>query len=63
MAFAPLVGVQVVDYFVLRGQRISIRGVYDKGADGPYAYWFGVNWAALLALTGGWSGTSTCSTR
>jgi nucleobase:cation symporter-1, NCS1 family len=53
VAFAPLVGVQVVDHFVLRGQRISIRGIYEKDPDGPYGYWFGVNPAALAALAAG----------
>src|SRR3546814_3268250 len=37
--FAPLVGIQILDYFVLRRQRISLRGIYDRSPDGPYAYW------------------------
>src|SRR3954447_9843387 len=51
--FAPLVGIQIVDYFVLRGQRIDLRGIYDTNRHGPYAYWFGLNPAALTAMAAG----------
>ncbi len=51
--FAPLVGIQIVDYFVLRRQRISLRGIYRTDAAGPYAYWFGINPAAVLAMAAG----------
>ncbi len=51
--FAPIVGIQIVDFFVLRRQQISIRGIYDPSPSGPYAYWFGINPAALLAMAAG----------
>lgn len=51
--FAPLVGLQIVDYYLLRGQRISVRGLYDTSADGAYSYWFGFNPAAIAAMAGG----------
>ncbi|CAA9353674.1 MAG: hypothetical protein AVDCRST_MAG36-2155 [uncultured Nocardioidaceae bacterium] len=51
--FAPMVGIQIVDYFVLRRQRISLRGIYDPEATGPYAYWGGINPAAVLAMAAG----------
>lgn len=51
--FAPLVGIQIVDYFVLRRQHISLRGIYDRSPDAPYAYWFGLNPAAILAMAAG----------
>jgi len=35
--FAPLCAIQIVDYFLLRGQRINIRGVYQLGEGTPYA--------------------------
>ena len=28
VAFAPLCGIQIVDYFVLRRRRINIRAIY-----------------------------------
>ncbi len=51
--FAPVVGIQIADYFVLRRQRISLRAIYDPSPDAPYAYWFGLNPAALLAMAAG----------
>jgi NCS1 family nucleobase:cation symporter-1 len=51
--FAPMVGIQIVDYFLLRRQRISLRAIYDRSPSGDYAYWFGFNPAALLAMGAG----------
>jgi nucleobase:cation symporter-1, NCS1 family len=51
--FAPLVGIQIVDYFVLRHQRISLRAVYDRSPSAAYAYWGGVNPAAVIAMAAG----------
>ena len=51
--FAPLVGIQIVDYFVLRRQRISLRAIYDPSPEAPYAYWGGINPAAVLAMAAG----------
>jgi NCS1 family nucleobase:cation symporter-1 len=51
--FAPLVGIQIIDYFLLRRQRISLRAIYDKSSDAPYAYWGGFNPAAVLAMAAG----------
>jgi NCS1 family nucleobase:cation symporter-1 len=51
--FAPLVGIQIVDYFVLRRQQISLRAIYDPSPTAAYAYWWGFNPAALLAMAAG----------
>ena len=51
--FAPMVGIQIIDYFLLRRQRISLRGIYDRSPDAPYAYWGGINPAAVLAMAAG----------
>jgi nucleobase:cation symporter-1, NCS1 family len=51
--FAPLCAIQIVDYFLLRGQRINIRGIYQHGEDTPYQYWGGFNIAAILAMAAG----------
>jgi NCS1 family nucleobase:cation symporter-1 len=50
VAFAPLCGIQIVDYFLLRRRRIDIRAIYSSGTEQPYHYWNGINWAAILAL-------------
>ncbi len=53
VTFAPLVAIQIVDYFVLRGQKISVRALYERSADSAYAYWGGFNIAALAAMVVG----------
>ncbi|HTV94614.1 MAG TPA: cytosine permease [Steroidobacteraceae bacterium] len=53
VAFAPLCGIQIVDYFVLRRRRIDIRAIYSHGPGQPYAFWRGINPAAMLALAAG----------
>jgi NCS1 family nucleobase:cation symporter-1 len=53
VGFAPLCGIQIADYFVLRRRRVSIRGIYTPGDHGPYAYLHGFNPCALIALVVG----------
>lgn len=51
--FAPLCGIQIIDYFWLRRQRVSVRGLYATGPDAPYGYWFGINPAAIAGMAVG----------
>ncbi len=53
VAFAPMCGIQIVDYFVLRGGRIDIRAIYADAPGQAYFFWRGVNPAALIALAAG----------
>jgi nucleobase:cation symporter-1, NCS1 family len=53
VAFAPLCGIQIVDYFVLRRGRIDIRAIYASEPERPYYFWRGVNPAAMIALAAG----------
>jgi NCS1 family nucleobase:cation symporter-1 len=53
VAFAPLCGIQIVDYFVLRRRRVDIRAIYTNQPERPYYFWRGFNPAALLALAAG----------
>ncbi|HEX3848490.1 MAG TPA: cytosine permease [Steroidobacteraceae bacterium] len=53
VAFAPLCGIQIVDYFVLRRRRIDIRAIYSESPRSAYYFWAGVNPAALAALAAG----------
>jgi nucleobase:cation symporter-1, NCS1 family len=53
VSFAPLCGIQIVDYFVLRRRRIEIRAFYQDRPGSPYVFWGGVNPAALIALAAG----------
>jgi NCS1 family nucleobase:cation symporter-1 len=51
--FAPLVAIQIVDYFILRKQTLSIRSIYDSSENSDYAYWGGFNPAAIAAMVAG----------
>lgn len=51
--FAPLCAIQIVDYFVLRKQRLNVRAMYDDDPGSDYAYWGGFNPAALVAMAAG----------
>lgn len=53
VAFAPLCGIQIVDYFVLRRGQIDLRAMYDDAPGRPYYFWRGVNPAAMIALGAG----------
>jgi NCS1 family nucleobase:cation symporter-1 len=51
--FAPLTGIGIVDYFLLRKQRIDMRAVFVEGPGTPYHYWGGVNPAGVAAMVAG----------
>jgi len=53
MAFAPLCGIQIADYFFLRHRRIDVRAMFVGGPGTTYRFWSGFNPAALLAMAGG----------
>ena len=53
VAFAPLCGIQIVDYFWLRRRRLDIRAIFTGAPGSPYTYWGGFNPAALIALLAG----------
>lgn len=50
VTFAPLCGIQIVDYYVLRRRRIAIRAIYDGNRDSAYRFWAGFNPAAIIAM-------------
>ncbi|WP_340536902.1 purine-cytosine permease family protein [Nocardioides sp. GXZ039] len=52
VTLGPVCGLQIVDYFILRRQRLSIHGLYDD--DNPtYRYVGGFNPAGFVALAAG----------
>lgn len=53
VTFAPLVAIQIVDYFILRKQKINVRALYETSPDSAYGYWGGFNIAALAAMVVG----------
>ena len=50
VGFAPLCGIQIADYYLLRRRRIDIRAIYDRSDTGAYGFWKGFNPAALAAF-------------
>lgn len=51
--FAPLCGIQIVDFLILRKQRLDVRGLYDHSSGAPYYYWGGFNPAAIAGMAAG----------
>jgi nucleobase:cation symporter-1, NCS1 family len=51
--FAPLCGMQIVDYYLLRRQRVDVRAIYDAQPGSPYYFLGGFNPAAFAALIAG----------
>ncbi len=55
VAFAPLCGIQIADYYLIRHRRIDIRAIFDRSPSSPYYFWAGINPAAVAALIVGCS--------
>lgn len=49
-ALAPLTGIGLADFFLLRRQHLSLRAIYDKSPRSPYAFWRETNPVAFVAL-------------
>ena len=50
MVLGPITGIMIVDYYVLRGMVLDVKGLYSGSPVGRYYYWGGYNVAALVAL-------------
>lgn len=55
VAFAPLCGIQIADYYLVRRRRIDIRAIFDRSPGSPYYFWAGINPAAVVAMIVGCS--------
>lgn len=53
LGFAPLCGIQITDYYLLRGRRVDLRGLFEGGSSGTYAYWGGFNPASIVGMAAG----------
>jgi len=51
VGFAPLCGIQIADYFVLRARVVDIRAIYGRDPASPHLTIAGFNPAALAALS------------
>jgi NCS1 family nucleobase:cation symporter-1 len=53
VTFAPLCGIQIADYYLLRRRRIDIRAIFIGGLGSSYRFWGGFNPGALIAMAAG----------
>lgn len=53
VSLGPIAGAQIADYFVLRRQELSPRGLFDDSRRGDYWYLGGINPAGFLAIASG----------
>jgi NCS1 family nucleobase:cation symporter-1 len=53
IAFAPICGLQIVDYFFLRRQTYDVGSLYNKRRSSLYYYWGGINPVGFLAFVAG----------
>ena len=51
--FAPLVGIQMIDYFVFRKKQLNIKDLYNSSSNSVYTFWKGWNPASIFALLAG----------
>jgi len=48
--YAPICGILFVDYFFLRGQRLSLWSIFEDDPSGDYYYKGGYNWPGLSSI-------------
>ncbi|MFP7298390.1 purine-cytosine permease family protein [Neobacillus niacini] len=48
--FAPLVGIQIIDYFVFRKRNLTIKELYNSSSTSSYHFFKGWNPASIIAL-------------
>jgi len=53
VVFAPICGIQIVDYYLFRRQRLDVTALYDSSSSGKYHFWLGVNPVAFIATAVG----------
>ncbi len=53
VVFAPIVAVQIVDYYLFRKQKVDVPALYDTSSKSKYHFWLGVNPAAFISVAVG----------
>jgi NCS1 family nucleobase:cation symporter-1 len=48
VVFAPIIGIKIADYYLLRKQRLDVKGLYDDTPSGTYRFWGGFNLVAFV---------------
>lgn len=55
VVFAPMCGIQIVDYYVFRKQRVDVRSLFRRGPETAYHFWGGINPAGFISLAAGFA--------
>ena len=50
--FVGICGITLVDYFLLRRQKLDVPGLFSRSKRGPYWFWGGVNPVAVIVALG-----------
>lgn len=50
MIYAPVVMIQLVDYFIFRKQKFDLRSLYNNTKTSKYYFWGGFNWVAVAVF-------------
>lgn len=53
VVFAPLIGIQITDYLVIRRQQLDVSSLFDKSSKSRYYFWGGFNPASIVAVLAG----------
>jgi nucleobase:cation symporter-1, NCS1 family len=53
VAYAPIIGIVLVDYFLLRRQTLDLRAIFSHRKGDPYDFWGGWNIAAFIGVAVG----------
>nr|WP_272490561.1 cytosine permease [Hominibacterium faecale] len=46
--YVPMTAIAVVDYFLLRKQKLEMRSLFNMTETSKYYFWGGINWVALI---------------
>lgn len=50
----PMVGIQIADYWIIRGRRLKLSDLYHNHPDGVFYYYKGINWRSFVSWIVGW---------
>jgi NCS1 family nucleobase:cation symporter-1 len=51
----PMVGIQIADYWIIRGRRLKLSDLYHDRPDGIFYYYHGINWRSFVSWTVGFA--------
>ncbi|CZT23700.1 related to uracil permease [Ramularia collo-cygni] len=52
---APMLGIQICDYWILRKRRVQLSALYDSDPQAAYYYFHGWNWRPILVWIVSWT--------